>query len=177
MDFTKALLPETIEVSGKHYQIQTGHSYWFLFSQIMGRDKKYVSDFDYLYTDEKPEDGQVGVDALLAFYYEKKELPRSSGDDDGEIVLDYELDADLIYAALMQCYGVDLFDKQIHWHKVRALIAGLHETKLNEIMGYRCAKPGKNKELSRMKEIWRLPRKLSAEDKEAMERFNAQFNC
>lgn len=175
MDLTKSFLPDSVMVSGKHYKIHTGHAYWFRFAQILGQDVKLLSEFSHLYDGEIPEDQQAGVDALYSFYYEKKELPRSSGSDDGERVLDYEIDSDLIYSAILQCYGIDLYDKQIHWHKVRAMIAGINGTKLNDVIGYRCTDPGKNKELQRMKQAWRLPEKMSAEDKEALDRFNAQF--
>ena len=174
MDLTRSFLPDSVMVSGKAYKIHTGHSYWFRFAQILGQDVKLLSEFAHLYVNEVPEDQQAGVDALCDFYYEAKELPRTEGDT-GERVLDYDIDADLVYAAILQCYGVDLYEKQIHWHKVRAMIAGLTGTKLNDIMGYRCAKPGKNKEIERMKRIWALPEKMSAEDKEALDRFNAQF--
>jgi hypothetical protein len=155
---TKAILPDAIEVSGKYYKIHTGHSYWFRFYEIMEQEKKYLNDFDHLYVGEIPEDRQAGIDALVGFFYEKKEIPRASGES-GPAVLDYTIDADYIYAGLMQCYGVDLMERQYHWHIVRALIAGMEGTKLNTIIGYRCAKPGKDKELARMKAMWALPAK------------------
>ncbi|MFA6927098.1 MAG: Gp15 family bacteriophage protein, partial [Bacteroidales bacterium] len=70
---------------------------------------------------------------------------------------------------------VDLFEKELHWHKVRAMISGLHGTMLNEIMSYRCAKDSKNTELMRMKRIWALPEKVSEEEKEKIAAFHAQF--
>lgn len=175
MDLTKSFLPDTVKVSGKYYKIHTGHSYWFRFAKILEQDVKLLSEFAHLYDGDIPEDQQAGVDALYDFYYEKKELPRISGDDGGERVLDYDVDSDLIYSAILQCYGIDLYAKQIHWHKVRAMIAGITNTRLNDIMGYRCAKPGRDKEITRMKQIWALPEKMTEEDKAALERFNAQF--
>jgi len=162
-------------VSGKFYKVHTEHSYWFLFAEIVERDVRYITDFDFMYTGEMPEDKQAGIDELFRFYYEKKEVPKSEGDEQGERILDYAIDSDLIYAAIMQTYKIDLFEKQIHWHKLRALISGLKDTKLNDIMGYRCSPSGKNKEIDRMKRIWALPIKQSEEDKAALERFNAQF--
>lgn len=176
MDFTKAFLPDSVIVSGRTFKIKTGHPYWFRFAQILGQDKAYLSEFAHLYVDEVPENQQAGLDELYNFYYEKKELPRVTGSDEGERVLDYDIDSELIYSAIMQCYGIDLYEKEWHWHKVRALIAGLTGTKLNDIMGYRISTPVKNRELARMKQIWALPEKMSVEDKAALERFNAQFN-
>lgn len=174
MDLTKAILPEAVEVSGRFYKVHTGHSYWFRFYQVLEQDKKYLHEFDFMYAEDVPEDRQAGIDALFGFFYEKKELPRVDGET-GPNVLDYTIDADLIYAGILQCYGIDLMERQYHWHIVRALIGGLEGTKLNTIIGYRCAKPGKNKELQRMRDMWALPEKISAEEKEAIERFHAQF--
>ena len=174
MDLTKAFLPDAVMVSGKVYKIKTGHSFWFVFARIIGQDKKYLSDFDFLYDGDIPEDRQAGVDALCGFYCEKKEVPRLE-DDGSDRVLDYDIDADYIYSAILQCYGIDLFDKQIHWHKVRAMLAAVNNTRLNDIMQYRGAS-GKNKELAKLKRIWALPEKQSEEDKAALERFNAQFD-
>jgi hypothetical protein len=176
MDLAKAYLPDAVEVLGKFYKVQTGHSFWFRFSQIVDAEKAYLTDFDFLYLDDKPEDRQEGVNALSRFYYEPKELPRSIGGDTGERVMDYSIDSDLLYAAILQCYGIDLYEKQYHWHKVRAMIAGLHNTKLNDIIGYRCADVGKNRELAKAKEAWRLPEKLTEADKERMQSFAEQFS-
>jgi hypothetical protein len=73
-------------------------------------------------------------------------------------------------------------EKQYHWHIVRALIGGLEGTKLNTIIGYRCATPGKNKELARMQRMWRLPEKTSEAEKEELDNigdvfFGAQFGA
>lgn len=174
MDLTKNVLPEAVMVSGKYYKIHTGHCSWFRFAEILGQEKAYLSDLDFLYVDELPEDKKAGLDALYDFYYEKKEVPRAEGDT-GERVLDYAIDADMIYAAILQCYGIDLYDKQLHWHKVRAMIAGLHGTRLDEIMGYRCSKPGKNKELARIKRIWALPERKTKDDKESAEKVAEVF--
>jgi len=173
MDLTKAILPDSVEVSGRFYKIHTGHPYWFRFHSLFSQDVKYVDDFDFLYVDEIPQDKQGGVSALLAFFYEKKEVPR--GDSDGELVLDYDIDSDLIYAGILQCYGVDLFEREIHWHKVRAMISGLRETKLNDIIYYRCSNPGKNRELAKAKAAWALPVKVDAQSEERMKSFSDQF--
>ena len=174
MDLTKAVLPDSVQVSGKSYKIHTGHPWWFRFAQIIEQDKIFLRDLDHLYVEEIPEDRQAGIDALSAFFYEKKEVPRSI-DDSGERILDYDIDADFIYAGILQQYGVDLFEKELHWHKVRAMIASLHGTMINEIMSYRCAKDTKNKEMMRLKRIWSLPEKMSEEEKEKLAAFYAKF--
>lgn len=174
MDLTKSFLPDSVLVSGRTYKIKTGHPYWFRFSQLLGQDKTLLTEFDFLYLSDIPDDRQAGIDELCNFYYEKKEIPRVEGDT-GDRVLDYDIDSDLIYSAILQCYGVDIYEKQIHWHKMRAMLAGLNATRLNDVMGYRCYK-GDNKDIMRMKRVWALPEIMSAEDKAALDAFNAQFD-
>ena len=169
---TKLNLPDSVCVSGRFYKIKTGHTYWFRFAEIIDDEDATFDDFDFLFDGNAPEDKKEAFSALLAFYWEKKEIPRATGEATSERIIDYSIDADLIYAALMQCYGLDLCVGEIHWHKVRALVTGITGTKLNEVMSYRSAKPGKDKTLAKLKRAWALPIKESAENKAARERFN-----
>jgi len=175
MDLTKIILPDSIIVSGSVYKIHTGHPYWFRFSQIVQQSSVLLNSFDYLYIEQKPNDRQEGINKLINFYFEKQELPRVDDNQICDRVMDYDIDSDLIYAAISQCYHIDLYEKEIHWHKVRALINGLYGTKLNEIIQYRICDPKKDKELAKMKRIWRLPKIQSAEDKKSLEDFNKIF--
>ena len=93
----------------------------------------------------------------------------------GSRIVDYQIDADYIYAGILQCYGIDLKEKAYHWHKVRAMITGMTGTRFNTILEYR-SYTGNNKEMLKQKRLWALPEKVSDADKEALERFNAQFN-
>jgi len=173
MNLSKQKLPDTVIVDGSVYKIKTAHYWWFLFAEILDQREVPLYEFDKFYDCEPPEDRQAGVDQLLLFYYEPKELPRAEGD--GEKVLDFAIDADLIYAALYQCYGVDLYEKEYHWHKVRAMISGVTGTKLNEVLGYRCVNPGKNKELAKGKAMWALPEKEIELKQFENVFYNAQF--
>ena len=168
-------LPDTIEVEGSDFLIQTGHPYWFRFMQNLKEPDTTVADFDYMFRGEKPSDKEAAFKALLAFCWEKKEIPRSDGDDGGPRLVDYDIDADLIWAAVLQVYGVDLKEKEIHWHKVRAMLAALPGSRLEEIMGYRCYR-GKDPKLQKLKRQWALPEPEDGESKEALEKFNALFN-
>jgi len=175
MDLTKIILPDSIIVSGSVYKIHTGHPYWFRFSQLIQQKDMLLSGFDFIYINSKPEDRKTGFEKLLNFYYEKKELPRVDESQSCERILDYDIDSDLIYAAIMQCYHVDLYEKEMHWHKVRALINGLYGTKLNEIISYRICDPKKDKNLEKMKRLWKLPEIQNEDDKEALDNFNKIF--
>ena len=154
---TKLNLPDSVCVSGRFYKIKTGHTYWFRFAEIIEDEDATLDDFDFLFDGNAPEDKREAFNALLGFYWEKKEIPRATGEATSERIIDY---------------SIDLCETEIHWHKVRALIAGLTGTKFNEIMSYRCAKPGKDKTMTKLKRIWALPVKESAENRAARERFN-----
>lgn len=80
-------------------------------------------------------------------------------------------DADYIYAAFMEQYGIDLNAVELHWWKFSAMFAGLKEDCLiSKVMGYRAADTaGMDKEqkkfYKKMKEIYKLPENVSEEDR------------
>ena len=82
-------------------------------------------------------------------------------------MIDYDTDADLIYAAFMEVYGIDLTEERLHWHKFRALMDGLHGTKLNEVIGYRLYDGSDagdwKKRMAEFHEMWELPEELTDE--------------
>lgn len=53
----------------------------------------------------------------------------SSGEepDNEPAKMDYEQDADAIYASFLRDYGIDLLETRMHWNKFRALMSGLSE--------------------------------------------------
>lgn len=58
----------------------------------------------------------------------------------GEKAFDFVQDAELIYAAFYQAYGIDLFQEQgkLHWWKFSALLNGLpSDTRFSEIVSIR----------------------------------------
>lgn len=153
-------------VSGISYKIHTEHFYWFRFAEMLQDRTSF--EIDHLFVDEPPENKNEAFKALIEFYHEDKEIPRSTGS--GEKVLDYKIDSDLIYAGILHQYGIDLFEKGIHWHKVRAMLAGMHDTRLSDVIGYRCYS-GNDKEMRKIKASWDLPIEMSEAEKESENRF------
>ncbi|MEA4999303.1 MAG: Gp15 family bacteriophage protein [Candidatus Limiplasma sp.] len=54
----------------------------------------------------------------------------SGGDqqsDNADPVMDFEFDAEAIYASFLQQYGIDLLSSDMHWVVFRALLAGINE--------------------------------------------------
>lgn len=160
IDLFKVELPDAISVSGNLFKIKTDFHYWIQFSRCL----KSNEDVSFIFKEIPPvEYMDEAVQQLLSFYSPKEELPKSTDKGNNEVVLDYDLDADYIYSAFMEQYHIDLLDEKLrlHWWKFSALLKGLHDTKLNEIMSYRCYDPNDKTEYKQMminlKNQWKLP--------------------
>lgn len=179
MDLTKKILPSDVEVDGFFYPVKTDHFYWFNFAKLIKKEVP-VTDFDFLYEDEKPADRKKGFYALYSFFAPKKTLPRVSGIQEKEIALDYEIDSDYIFAAILEQYGIDLFEKGIHWHKVLAMMQALHDVKLTKIIEYRLyKKPQKNEtyesQMEELKKIWRIESEEEKKERTEAEKREKEF--
>lgn len=83
--------------------------------------------------------------ALLEAYFEKI-IPglRSGKKKETQKIMDFRQDAQYIYSAFRQVYGIDLFgkDKNLHWWIFLALLSGLPDsTRLMQIISIRTRKP------------------------------------
>lgn len=181
IDLTKKCLPSSVEVEGKFYKIHTDFQYWLNFSLMRKKGEiKLLTDCDYLYIHDIPENRNEGIKKLIEFCEIKKELPRAiSGSN--KLLIDFEIDSDLIYSAFYENYGIDLVDSKLHlhWFKFNALFDGLHRTKLNEVMSYRgydeTDKTSYEKSLIKLRQAWELPAILSDEEKKALTYFDSLF--
>lgn len=178
IDLTKKALPNVINIKGVPFVIKTDYRLWLRFMIDFQKltDKKATLEVGYLFDGECPR--ACSYLDLLQFAAPKNELPRPIDTTDA-ITLDYELDSDLIYAAFLGQYGIDLVDiEYLHWHKFLALIAGLNEdTRLREVMGYRCYKKSNRKpeeQYERLKLAWQIERETEYQDEE-LDAFSALF--
>lgn len=176
----KARLPETIEVNGSLYKIHTDYRYFLRFREHLQDKNAKIDEFNYMYVDATPASLLEGLRQLVAFMNPPQELPRRTGRESSEIVIDYEIDAPYIYAAFMEQYGLDLLNVNLHWYAFNALLRGLHDTELNNIINARLYKPsgkGGDYEKARQKqyEAWRLPQPEDNEPDEALDAFLNQI--
>lgn len=171
MDLTKAALPNTVVVGGKAYSVYTDFRLWMKFEIALSHMKSGDHiEVGYLFKNEMPL--FCPLEELTTFSRPKDPLPRVMGRSN-VIVLDYELDADLIYAAFLGQYGIDLLKADMHWHQFLALIKGLNEsTKLREVMGYRCYESrndSKKNPYEELKTMWEIERTSPEDEAELME--------
>lgn len=172
-------LPNAIEVNGKPFLINTDFRVWLSFAGRMedARDGKFAG-YAGLFAERAPMPTKEVIAELERFYNPEREIPRTEGG--GEKLLDTDIDADYIYAAFLQVYGIDLTITDMHWYKFSALLFALPPgTMLTEIIGYRnyegSSKDPAYKEHMKLKAAWALPQKVSKEEQKAMEEFNKLF--
>lgn len=191
INLTKVKLPDYIDVDGKFFYIRTDFRSWLNFSRIVNTKDAVVDDVDFIYRDEIPptEKKKEAFEKLLEFFRPKNELPRPSPGKEEESVkaLDYDIDADLIYCAFREQYGIDLLATdstghavEMHWHIFLTLLSGLHGTKLNNVMEWRSwtgeTKTEYGKQMQRLRNAWELPTEESEKLQEDLERFNKLFS-
>lgn len=88
-------------------------------------------------------------------------------------VYSYMHDDELIYAAFLQIYGIDLTEVEMHWWKFKALFRSLPENcEFVKIMGYRCAEikdymsAEQKRALRELKKLHAIPDMRTEEEKE-----------
>lgn len=119
------------------------------------------------------------ISKMVWFYrcgVDPAETTGKSADDtvNDEPPFSYEHDADYIFSAFMQAYGLDLARRPLHWWQFRALFRSLPEdTQLVKIIGYRTMKiPAKmskeqRQHYEKMKRIYALPQSADRQQLES----------
>lgn len=177
-------LPESVEIDDIKYKINTDFRIGILFTLLI--QDNTVTDIEKieialnLYYPEIPHDPLKAIEKILWFYRCGQESPSSNQQVQTETsahqqeIYSFEHDAEYIYAAFLDQYGIDLQDiEHLHWWKFRALFKGLKEDNLIvKIMGYRAIQiddsmtDAEKKFYRKMKRIYALPDNRTQEEKE-----------
>lgn len=173
IELKKSRLPESVEVDGSLYAIHTSFKYFLRFIELLANKDIKPRDFDFMYKSKKPQDRESGLIALVQFCNPPQILPHTDKlEGSSEKAVDYTIDADYIFAAFMERYGIDLVESDMHWYKFQALFKGLHDTKLNEIIGYRLwentsgKRDAYTRQMEKLKSAWELPQESDEEDED-----------
>ena len=178
MNLTERGMPNVVEIGGIPYSIYTDFRIWMKFEIAVSKMKSTDRiDIGYLFKNEKPV--YCSLPELFVFSRPYSPLPRPVSHSN-VITIDYELDADLIYAAFLGQYGIDLMEvRELHWHKFLALLKGINEnTRLREVMGYRCYEKSTDKDrdvYAEMRRAWEIER-VTVEEQTEIERFSNYFD-
>lgn len=175
-------LPETVEVDGMEYEINTDFRTVILFELMMQdadfpREQKPWQAIDLFYTDEVPHNIAKATDAIIWFYAcgkpDRKKKENEAGESSAKRIYSFEHDDDYIYSAFMSQYRMDLNEiEYLHWWKFRSMFNSIKEDeKIAKIMEYRSIDitPKMSKEQKsfyrRAKEMYALPVSKSEEEK------------
>ena len=178
-------LPYDIEIDGVRYAIDASYRCMIRFELMMqdnaeSDEAKIFRSLCEFYVDRVPENVLSAIDKMVWFYQCGKEnddnVQRKARDQ--RQVYSFEYDADMIYAAFFDQYGIDLQKENLHWWKFKAMFRALREqNEFVKIMGYRCmnipnSMSREQKEFYRkMKEIHKLqPSRAECEKLREIER-------
>lgn len=151
MNILTSSLPETVDISGTDWPINTGFYTGVEFELLMQdhalNDEERLSRALSLYYPTLPPDLAAALDRLLWFYscgrYKEQKAPTEETPAKlkkrKKKAYDFDQDADLIFAAFWAVYGIDLNAvEDLHWWKFRALFSALpSECEFCKVMGYR----------------------------------------
>lgn len=174
--------PEEVAVNGKKYRINADYRVFVRFELLM-QDKsvadadKLTRSLDEFYRGNIPADVEAAANEMLKIYTRGKSAKQSDGKNTSKhgdkMIYSYEYDGDMIYAAFVQCYGVNPADVNMHWWIFKALFDNLpSDCEFMRAVSYRSLKiDGKlpadeKKRLRKLKEFYALPDNRTAEEKE-----------
>lgn len=174
-------LPETVEVDGREFPINSGFRTAILFELMMGdptlSKKQKVEQAIDLFYPEAPEDIETAIEQIQLFYAcGKKPKGKRSGSKQPRIrpaIYSFEHDDGMIFAAFYDQYGIDLNEiEDLHWWKFKALFDALKaDNEIVKIMSYRATdlKSIKSKSerarIARLQAVYALPNNMTYEDK------------
>lgn len=181
-------LPETVEIDGRVYFVDTDFRTMIILEKIimdasMDSRERVERVIDLVFSDEKPTDLEAAVNSAMDIYScgnasQGRQRRKKNGDVEikPKQIYDFEHDAPYIYGAFLSYYGIDLNQiEYLHWWKFVALFKSLpSDCKIVEIMGYRAADLGKIKDkdersrIASLKRIYAIPQNFTTEDKIAM---------
>ena len=149
MNIIQHALPTSINLSGARAPIRSDFRVWMEIEQLYqnaynGPKERVLMALMLCY--EHPEninDFSEAVSGLLWFFRcgipTDPRLAKMAEQKAFKRIYDYEQDAEYIYAAFLEQYGVDLCDiEYLHWWKFKAMFHALSEDRfISKIMAYR----------------------------------------
>ena len=156
------MLPDRVTVDGKPYRIDLDFRNVFRMLNILGRSELTPAARDYLALKcvmKRPPRNTVAALAAV----KDAIFPAEKRGADYKKITDFSQDADLIRAAFMQVYGINLFRDRLHWLEFTCYLSGLPEgSRYCDILGIR-ARPMPN------------PTKYNAEERQWLIKAKAEY--
>lgn len=129
-------LPRGVTVRGRFYKLDLDFRNVLNMMDVLARDDLLPDARDYLALKCIMKRPKMPTETLLAVRGLLFPATRKSADK-GKIT-DFEQDADLIRAAFLQVYGINLYKDRLHWLEFSSLLAGLPEgSRYSDVLGIR----------------------------------------
>ena len=166
------LLVDRLPTDYEGLKINTNFRSFILFELLMqdnslSKEEKIALTLGLFY-EEFPKDIKKALDGVVWFYTRGKDIKddKKGNGDSKKRIYSFEHDADLIYAAFRDQYGLDLNEiNYLHWFKFKAMFEGLKgDNKICEIMGYRAVNVNKIKDKDEQKRYKDLQREYALPD-------------
>lgn len=131
-------LPDSITVNGKKYKVNLDFRNVLQMMEVLQRDDLLPSARDYnalkCIMRKPPRNITFALAAVKAICF--PDIDRI--EKNSTKAISFEQDADLIRAAFLQSYGIDLWTQKLHWIEFSALLSSLPEgSRLSEIISIR----------------------------------------
>ncbi len=160
-------LPSTVTINNKQYPIVTDYGVWLDFSKILEEKTTNEEAGVILFNIagsaiEDSVDPQDLFRVLIEFFIgEDHTSENETSNKKNSKTYDFEHDAQLIYAAFLQTYGIDLIKyRGLHWWCFRALLNALtDDNKFMKVIGYRSIDISKIKDKEQRKH-YRILKKM-----------------
>lgn len=129
MNFLTAKPPETIELSGLEYPIHTDFRVFLEVESLLQEEgEEGLFKALSLFYGGIPTDVPAAADRFAWFYRCGKPVKETKGKGQGtpqKPTFSFTYDGELIYAAFLDQYGIDLAEEKLHWWKFMALFEAL----------------------------------------------------
>lgn len=164
------MLPNTVEVDGSFFSINSDFADMLQIMEIFEGsstdENKFYLALKLFYGETIPDNVEEAMQKLLWFV----RCGKPETKEDGETLLDFTIDADLILSAFIQIYNVDLTRKNLHWWKFIALLTSLPGgTALANVQEIRTTKLSDVKDAAAKANLQKLKARYSIAKKADME--------
>lgn len=169
-------LPDYVTVHGIRYPIETDFREWIRFAELADDEEVQWNIKCNLmlrwYCKRIPEDLESAIYALGDFLAARNLYMQDDDDEQVEKIVhkpafSFEDDAGCIYAAFIDCYGIDLQEVEyMHWWKFRTLFDGLPEdTEIKQRMMYRTIDANSIKDKNERNRVKKIQKEIALHKK------------
>lgn len=186
-------LPEDVEIDGKKYGIRFGYRTMIAIEILMcshvSDENKMEQSLNLFYGNDIPENINEAINKLLWFHScgEESVQEKERGNKpkrQQKRAYDFQQDDEMIYAAFMQQYGINLHrisSNELHWWEFSALFGNLSDdTKMAKVMYWRtCDLSGMSKAeqryIKKMRSIFAIKEDVSLDVQTKLAQRNADM--